>query len=136
MVFEVVVKLAAVLENGTVVAWPTITMVVPSITVVDPDTENLGSTGMVFRPSITKLVIPLITVSLVGRAVTCAPGSAIVVGCGITRNGVPLIVVVIPPLMPDARERGILVADGNIRTGSPFTVEIIAPGMFAGEVGI
>lgn len=86
-----------VVFSATVVSPLTITFVVPSITVVEPDMENLGSTTVVVGPSITNLVEPSITVILPGKGVIVAPGFATVVGPGITINGVPSIVVVIPP---------------------------------------
>ena len=50
-----------------------------------------------------------------------------------TRKGVPSTVVVIPGI-PDARDKGILVADGKIKTGVPPMVEVMAPGMFVGSL--
>lgn len=56
--------------TGTVVAPLIITFVVPSITVVIPDIENLGSIGTVVGPVSTNSVVPSMTVKEPGRTVT------------------------------------------------------------------
>jgi len=74
---------------ATVVAPLTTTIVVPEITVVCPDTEKLGFTGIVVGPNITRFDVPEITV---------CPGftACTLVEDAITRNGVPFNVVVEP----------------------------------------
>jgi hypothetical protein len=49
-------------------------------------------------------------------------------------TGEPLISVVRPG-SPDARDRGMVVADGKIKNGVLFMIVVIAPGILAGEVG-
>jgi hypothetical protein len=42
---------------------------------------------------------------------------------------------VIPPGIPDARDRGSVVATGKIKKGVLLITVVIAPGMFGSEVG-
>lgn len=51
------------------------------------------------------------------------------------RYGVPLIIVVEAPVTPLASESGIVVAELKTSIGVPFIIVVIAPGIFAGEVG-
>jgi len=107
----------ATLVRGIVVDIPlTTTWVIPLITVVLPDTEKLGFTGIVVRPPVRiSCVVPPITV----KPWTVGLGAATVVAPGTTRKGVPLIIVVIPVRPGGAFTKGIEVGPGITRKGVP-----------------
>jgi hypothetical protein len=135
---EADVKLASVVLgpvfNGTVVSPLTITLVVPSMTVVLPSMEKFGLTGIVVGPLMTNSVVPSMTVSEPGRSVGNSPGMGIVVAPGMIRYGVPFMVVVVAPGNPQGnRESGIDVADGRTRKGIPFMRVVVAPGIACGK---
>jgi len=57
------------------------------------------------------------------------------VGRGIITAGEPLIIVVMPPGIPDPRDSGSVVAEGKIKKGVLLITVVIGPAMFGGDVG-
>jgi hypothetical protein len=112
--------------RDTVVGVDNMTSVIPEMTVVRPDNENSEFTGMVASPVKMTSVTPLITVTNPGTEAICPVevGSWEIVAEVITRNGVPLIVVVMPLRPGGAFESGISVALGTTRNGVPLIVVV------------
>lgn len=115
-VLPLVPVVLAELLIGTVVALSIMTIVVPSMTVVLPEIERFGFTGTVVGELKMSRVVPSTTVKEPGRPVGFEPGTGTVAPFGKSRNGIPLIVLVIAPEIPvGTSESGIEVPDGNIK---------------------
>lgn len=105
-------------SRGTVVGPVRTTNVVPEITVWLPCNGRFGLTGTVVALEKTSNVEPSITVICPGKAGT-------EVAEGITKNGVPSIVVVEPTRPAGAAVTGMLVGPGMKRNGVPFTTVVL-----------
>jgi hypothetical protein len=129
-----VLVVLALVSSGTVVGPVRITSVMPEMTVVMPESENREFTGMVIGPLIASSKVLPMTVRAPGREVI-AFGWATVVGLGIITTGEPFITVVMPPGIPEARERGMIVAEGKTKYGTLSIIAVRAPGILGGAVG-